>query len=156
MEDKIKIIIDTREKSCLEFTHPYITEVIHQKLDVGDYGCIFEDGHDPQVYFERKSIADLYGTLGKGYKRFKNEILRSKESKSWLIIIIEGSMTKVLKGYERSQRNPDELVQQLFTLMIRHYIPFVCCTSREEMSRFIVEVYLALGRKRLKEADNGR
>lgn len=133
----------------ISFSHPYITEIIHKKLNVGDYGCIFEDGYEPPIYFEKKSLTDLWGTLGKQYSRFKKEILRAKEAKVLLIIIIEGTLTKVLKGIERSQRSGDEVCQQLFTLLIRHRVPFVCCSTREEMARWIEEFYLAVGREHL-------
>lgn len=146
------ILVDNREKSELEFNHSYITGIEHTTLSCGDYGCRYNDNHIPAVFFERKSISDLFGTLSKGYKRFKKEIMRSKEQQVLLVIIIEGSLTKVLKGYERSQRSGDEIVQQLFTLMCKHHIPFVCCSNREEMSRYITEVYLSIGRERLRVA----
>jgi ERCC4-type nuclease len=144
----MKILVDNREKVELEFVHPYITAIEHTTLSVGDYGCCYIDNHIPPVFFERKSIPDLFGTLSKGYKRFKKEILRSKEQQVLLVIIIEGSLTKILKGYERSKRGGDEITKQLFTLMVRHHIPFICCSNREEMARYITEVYLAIGRNR--------
>jgi len=149
----MKILVDNREKAILDFEHPYITSLEHTTLSVGDYGCRYNDNHIPPVFFERKSIPDLFGTLSKGYSRFKREILRSKEQKVLLVIIIEGSLTKILKGYERSQRSGDEIVKQLFTLMVKHHIPFICCSSRDEMSRFITETYLAIGRERIRNME---
>lgn len=147
----MKIIADTREQKVLEFTHPYITEIKREKLDVGDYGVEFNDGHIPPVFFERKSLEDLVGSLSKGYKRFRKEIIRAKESNVLLVILIECSITKVLKGIEQSQRSGDEILQQLFTITIRHKVPFFCLNNREEMSRFITEAYLAIGRDRLRK-----
>ena len=118
---------------------------------MGDYSVRYNDGYIPPVVFERKSLGDLFGSLGKGYKRFKKEILRAKEDKVLLIIIIEGSLSKVLAGVDRCQRSGDEVCQQLFTLMVKHFVPFVCCNSRQEVSRFITEFYLAIGRKHLEE-----
>lgn len=67
---KLKILIDSREQKILTFKHPQITEIIIKKCEVGDYGCQFEDGFIVPVYFERKGLSDLFGTLGMGYKRY--------------------------------------------------------------------------------------
>ena len=145
----MKIIIDTREQLPLEFQHHYITEVIHRKCEVGDYGCQLEDGHIPPVYWERKSLSDLFGTLSQGYKRFKKEIIRAKENNLILVIIIEGSLSKVLRGIDESVRSGEEINQQLFTLLLRYKVPFVYCNNREEMSHWITDFYLAYGREYL-------
>jgi ERCC4-type nuclease len=116
-------------------------------LEVGDYGCILKDEYEIPVYFERKSISDLFSTLSSGYTRFKKEIIRAKENKLLLVIIIEGSLSKIIKGIDECQRSGDEICQQLFTLLIRYQIPFVCCKDREEMARWITEFYLAYGRE---------
>ena len=147
----MKIVIDTREQLPLEFNHPFITEVECAKLEVGDYSCVFNDGYSPPFRFERKGISDLFGTLSKGYERFKKEINRSIEEKVILIIIIEGSLSKVLQGYDRSKRSGDEIVQQLFTLMLRHRVPHIFCRDRIEMQRFITEFYLACGREHVRK-----
>jgi ERCC4-type nuclease len=101
------------------------------------------------VCFERKSIQDLFGTLSAGYKRFKKEIIRAKEAKILLVIIIEGSLSKIIKGVDECQRSGEDVCQQLFTLLVRYQLPFICCKDREEMSRWIVEFYLAYGRERI-------
>jgi len=142
----MKIIVDTREQQSLEFNHHYITQVIRRKCEVGDYGCQLEDGHEAPIYFERKSISDLFSTLSQNYKRFKKEIIRAKKGKQILVIIIEGSLTRIIKGVDESQRSGDEILQQLFTIMFRHKVPFVCCNNREESSRYIIETFLAYGR----------
>jgi ERCC4-type nuclease len=145
----MKIIVDTREQLPLEFHHHYITEVIRRKCEVGDYGCQYENGEIPPIYFERKSISDLFGTLSTGYKRFKKEIIKAKENKLILVIIIEGSLTKIIKGVDESQRSGDEVCQQLFTIMCRYQVPFICCKDRQEMTRWITEFYLAYGRENI-------
>jgi ERCC4-type nuclease len=109
----------------------------------------FSDSFIPPVSIERKSLNDLVGSLSKGYKRFRKEIIRAKENNIQLIILIEASMTKVLKGIEESYRSGDEILQQLFTIMVRHKVPFHCCNNREESSRWIIEKFLALGREHI-------
>ena len=150
----MKILVDTREQNPLEFSHSIITEVRMVKLNVGDYGVMFEDGHTPSVFFERKSLPDLFGTMGKGYVRFKREIIRVQETKSTLIIIIEGSLTKVLKGVSYSRMEGISIVRKLFTIWIRYGIGFVCCKDRDEMSRYITEFYYSMGKEYIRRAKN--
>ena len=44
---------------------------------VGDYAWETDSGYILPLTFERKSLGDLFSTLGKGYPRFKKEILRN-------------------------------------------------------------------------------
>lgn len=124
--------------------------MIRRKLDVGDYGVEFEDGHVPPVYFERKSLTDLFGTLGEGYARFKKEINRAKDSKSIITIITEANLSRVYEGTERSFRSGDAIVSQLFTIKVRYGIETVFCNNRRECSEYITQHFLALGRAYIK------
>jgi len=139
------------------FNHPNITEVIHTTLPYGDYRAEFIDGYRPPFVFERKGLGDLFGSLSKGYKRLKKRINQAIDDNVVFIIIIEASLTKIGKGYKHSSRGGNEIIQQLFTLMIKHKIPFVCCSNATEMSNWIAEFYSALGREKIrKEKENGR
>lgn len=135
----MQIIIDTREQKPLEFSVPTIREC----LPCGDYRAKFSDGSLSDVVMERKSIGDLYGTLSQGYDRFKREIFKAAENKITLVIIIEGSLRRVLAGYRNSQRTPISIVYQLFTLKVRYKIDSVFCNNRDEASQYITHYFLA-------------
>ena len=137
------ILQDTREQTPLEFFFTPISDVREEKLNIGDYGCEFEDGTKSKYYFERKGIADLYGTLGQGYKRFKKEIERARQTDSILILIIEGTFSEVNQGYEYSQIEGKSILKTIFTLLIRHGVYPVFCEDRREMSEFITHFYWA-------------
>lgn len=144
----MKIIIDTREQLPLKFRRgKHIKEIEHIKLDYGDYRAVFKDGHIPPFVFERKSMSDLFGTFGKGYPRFKKEIIRAQDKGDVIIIIVEGSLSEVFKGIPHSKRKGSSIVSQLFTLMVRHHIPFVCCTDRKEMVAYITQFYISVGKR---------
>lgn len=145
----MEIIIDNREQKCLEFDHPYVTGVSYETISCGDYGVRFKNGYVPPLFFERKSISDLYGTMGKGYPRFKKELSRAKENDLRLILIIEGTLTKIFKGYKHSTIKGISLIRKLFTLWIKYDLLPVFCRDRAEMSNFICEYYGAIGRKAL-------
>lgn len=138
----MRIIIDTREQKSLVFNHKQIKSVERFCLSVGDYACIV-DGCQLPIHFERKSIPDLYGTLSAGYERFKKEIFRAKSENIQLIIIIEGTLTKVLKGARYSMRTPESLVYQLFTISTRYNIPIVFCKDPEEVAEYITQFFIS-------------
>ena len=142
----MQILIDSREQRELEFSHPYITGTERVTLKVGDYCCEYTDGFRPPVIFERKSIGDLFGTLGKGHKRFKREIEKSNVLSVKLILIIEGSFTHLLKGYKHSRLQGITVIRKLFTLWIKYGLCFVLVKDRKEMSQYITEYYCSIGR----------
>ena len=132
---------DTREQKPLTFSsHKAVEQVIKATLPYGDYACKHNNEKIP-VVFERKSLGDLFGTLGKGYKRFKKELNRATEDGVRLVIIIEVDLLKVKKGYKHSKMKGIGVVRTLFTLMTKHHIPFVCCKNRAEMELYISEFY---------------
>lgn len=139
----MKIIIDTREQSRLNFKHKSITEVIVKGLNVGDYAALFSADFQPPIVFERKSINDLYGTLSQGYERFKKEIERAKEKNIQIIIIVEGNLSRVLQGCGYSQRTPESIVYQIFTIWVRYGIQTIFCKDSEEMAEYISQFYIA-------------
>lgn len=146
----LKLIVDTREQKPLHFTHSFITEIKRKKLDVGDYAVEFEDGFVPKIAYERKSIEDLFGTLGKGYGRFKREIERALDNKVRLSIIVEKPLVCVSRGIDRSVRSGDAVISQLFTIRERYGIEPVFCNGREECSAYITQSFLAVGREYIK------
>ncbi len=91
--------------------------------------------------------------MGKGYKRFKKAIVRAKEGEATLFIIVEGSLTRVLAGYPRSQIKGSSMLLKLFTLWLKHGVQTIFCKNREEMSRYIVEFYVACGREYYRRKD---
>lgn len=147
----MKIIRDTREQRGLEFSG---IEVVDKKLDFADYGCVLEDGHIVPINFERKSVADLFCTLTGGYDRFKCEIIRCQEAKFRMILIIEGTLTKVGKGIKHSKRPPEALLSQVFTLFVRYKIIPVFCKDPQEASRYITLFYKAYEKNYLIEKNS--
>ena len=80
------IIIDTNEQLPYDFKsikpHP-LTE--RRKLKTGDYSV---QGLESLITVERKSLTDLFGSLGNGRKRFEREFQRMSEMK-YAVLMIE-------------------------------------------------------------------
>lgn len=142
----MKILIDTREQKALDFSFQKVERL---KLPCGDYGCLINEEELVPIMFERKSIPDLFGSLSKGYKRFKAMLKRAKAEDIKIVIIIEGSLQKVLKGYIRSQRPGISIVKQLFSLRAIYDVDIIFCQNREEMAFYIAYCFEAY--KRLKQ-----
>ncbi len=133
----MQIIVDSREQRPLVFGCDFIVK----KLHVGDYGAAFKEGHLHEVVWERKSIADLFGTLTFGYDRFRKEITRAEKAKIRLIIAIEGTKEKVLLGYKHSSRDPVSIIKQLETIEKKYGVKAVFFASRISMQNYIADYY---------------
>ena len=148
----MKLYIDSREQLPLEFEiGDGISEVITTKLPYGDYACGFEDKEGKHVefmpvFFERKSLGDLYGTLGKGMERFRKEMQRANEDGVKLIIIVEACFAEVKNGYEHSKMEGESILKTLHTLWVKHDVPYILCNDREDMKETILHFFSAIGR----------
>lgn len=143
----MKILVDTREQLKLKFTHKSIKEVVNVCLPTGDYGCIYDNGTLSPFVFERKGLSDLFGTLTSGYSRFKREMEKAKEAGTTLIIICDRSLDQVSKGIKYSQRPPESLIQQVFTLRARHGIETVFCNDRAESAYYITHFFWSYNKR---------
>jgi len=144
----MKILSDTREQDELSFPpHPSLSEVKKATLSVGDYMGESESGIRYPLAFERKSLGDLFGTMGKGYKRFKKEILRAQDQSVQLFLMIECPMQDVWKGYKHSTIAGHTVIRKLHTLMVRYDVLPVYCSDRRMMARFILETLAAVERE---------
>jgi len=139
----IKIVVDTREQNPL-----WKKDVISKKLDVGDYSI---EGFEDQIAIERKSLTDLFGTLGKGHRRFNKEIERSK-GLEYFAIVIDGTVTNCLlkdfKGANYSRMKGFVILAILMSLHMKHNIPFFFTNGRSESKRIIKELFNAFYRKK--------
>lgn len=140
LENALTIFVDTREQQPLEFSAPYIKETVRCKLDYGDYSCRAFDRTCP-VFFERKGLSDLFGTLGKGSARFREEIRRCFDDGYKLVIIIEKPLSVIKTGARHSTIPGTSIIRTLFTLSLKYNIDFVCCNTRAEMELYIREFY---------------
>lgn len=82
------IVVDTRERLPYNF---YGCDVVHKKLDVGDYSI---EGFEDTFAVERKSMDDLAQTLGRGHSRFVREMNRGVDMDR-IVVVIEGNYSDV-------------------------------------------------------------
>lgn len=98
------VAIDTREQTPFEFAGivadskqrnlPVVVATERRTLDAGDYSIVgMEDG----VTIERKSVADLFGTIGQSRERFVRELERIQDGPyASAHVVVEGTWAQVL------------------------------------------------------------
>lgn len=135
------IYADTREQKPLDFENL----VRKEGLSFGDYRM-----NGSEVYIERKSIADAWGTLSGGFERFEREIIRAKDANAYLVILVEGPFTELERFPMQRQiggkiRLPVECIYHSIRELSQkyHHIQFLFVKSREEASRVIQKLFAA-------------
>jgi ERCC4-type nuclease len=145
------ILRDTREQLPLKFEGiSGVDKVEDIGLLYGDYtGMLGDLGRKMTqlpIFFERKSIPDLWGTMTRDYDRFKREMERARDHGHKLILVIEGTYSDVLAGFDRSQFTGESMAKKLATLHVKYDLDAWFCENRHVMARRIVETYLAIDR----------
>lgn len=97
------VIIDNNEQHPYHFTdfsadsrqkfRPLIIPTITRSLNTGDYSI---DTLEHAVTVERKSLADLYSTLGQGRDRFERELVRMSEM-DFAAVVVEADWPSIIE-----------------------------------------------------------
>jgi len=132
--------IDTREKNRLDFKG---IKSIKHKFDFGDYGFINEP-YFCNTFFERKSIADLWGTMSKGYDRFCREIERANNAGAYIIVMIDYAYSKAT-GYnfnKRYSKSTSNFIFHRIRKMLQTYdnVQFLFSGGREQSEHLITKI----------------
>lgn len=134
------IFIDTREQKPLDL--PVDTKIM--KLPVGDY-CPSTNIFD-NVFIERKSVADLFGTLTNGIERFEREIAKAAELDLYLVVLVDGSYAETMDfssnyGY-KGKTNGKHIFHEIRDLMFKYdNIQFVFAGSRYRASELMLKIF---------------
>jgi len=130
-----KIIIDTREKKPLW----YGKNTTKKKLEVGDYTNKKKIGI---IHIERKSPGDLYQSIIQQHDRFRRELIKAKQLKIKLFILVECAKNTFLKklwnDHSTELQTPTKTLQQIIETIERKYeTPIIWCKNRNEMKKII-------------------
>jgi ERCC4-type nuclease len=71
------------------------------------------------IAIERKSQADLFGTLGQGRERFERELERLA-GLLWAAVMVEADWAEVLSGFDRSRLNPKTIHRSVIAWQQRY------------------------------------
>jgi DNA excision repair protein ERCC-4 len=118
------LLVDSREQRPFQFTAPVRAEfddggVSVLGLSEGDY-AIAIDGLAPlSIRIERKSLSDFYGCVGNGRDRFVRELERLTQYQH-RALVIEGSLSDVIGGFDRSAVHPKSAIGSLIAWSVRY------------------------------------
>ena len=112
------ITIDTREQTPLPFSN-IPTEA--GTLQSGDYSI---RGLEHLFAIERKTIADLVGSVTRDRERFERELHRLRGFHFARLLVI-GSEQQIANGQYRSNANPKAVLHSMYALEIRYSVPIV-------------------------------
>lgn len=127
-----------------------LTEVKVGTLQVGDYRALFTDGTPSKVVFERKSLADLWGTMTRGHQRFKREMEKAEELGVELVLIVECQVGQIRAGFDRSEFSGDSMLKKLGTLWHKYGLQTVFCEGRRDMAEYILWRFKSEGYNRVR------
>lgn len=107
------VIIDSREQAPYSFTglqargdkkkRPLVVPTTIKGLKTGDYSI---DGLESRISIERKSLSDLYSTLGQDRERFEREFVRLNQLDCAYIIVESGLAHAINSPPPNSKLNP--------------------------------------------------
>lgn len=141
--DELKILIDTREQKPLSFP-----KHMPMKLDFGDYAI--GAPHYDYTYVDRKSESDFKSTMSAGFDRFKREIERAKKFSSFVFVVVESSIDKIIENNHFTPHEANLSYIWHNTRVLSHeyrdHCQFVFSGSRQ-MSEFLIPKILFHGRK---------
>lgn len=131
------VLVDGREKAPYKFhglyadaklgNVPLEIPVEWAHLPSGDYSI---EGCEGLIAVERKSVEDLFSTLGQHRDRFEAEVARLAKLDS-AAIVIEGSWARIMiDPPERSRLLPKTVLRTMIAWTQRYHVPWIPCEDR--------------------------
>jgi len=120
---RLRVVVDTREQTPWQFSDAVDVEI--RKLDFGDYSV---SGYEARWAIERKSLADLVGSLTAGRERFLRELATLRRYEQ-ACIIVEGAVSEVWSHDYRSKIPPASLMANVAMLRARYCPVYFECSA---------------------------
>lgn len=130
VESPFTVIVDTREQLGYTFEsvradrgadplqRPISIPYVRRFLPQGDYSIV---GYETAVAIERKSLADLFGTLSRGRRRFEAELARLHSDCRFAAIVVEAEWSEILSGpADFSKLNPKTVFRSVLAWQQRY------------------------------------
>lgn len=122
----VRVVIDTREQLGYTFDGiladardgggPLTVSTAVGTLPSGDYSL---DGYAERVAVERKSLADLFHTIGQDRDRFERELVRLA-AMEFAAVVVEGQWSDILDPQPWSQLRPKTVFRSVLAWQQRY------------------------------------
>ncbi|HZZ79635.1 MAG TPA: ERCC4 domain-containing protein [Gemmataceae bacterium] len=121
------IAVDTREQHRYAFAQQlriggkqYSIRTAAATLNAGDYSIVGFEQSPGGVAIERKSLADAYGTFGRGRERFERELARLAAFR-FAAVVVEAEWSAVLASPPaRSRLKPRSVMGSIIAWQVRY------------------------------------
>jgi ERCC4-type nuclease len=142
------ILIDTREQAPYSFrgfladanrdNAPLVVPVKTATLQTGDYSI---DTMKDQVAVERKSLSDLYGTIGQGRERFERELVRLDDMEFAAVVIEAGWSAIIGHPPTHSELRPKTVYRSIIAWQQRYpRVHWWACDTRTFAERTTLRI----------------
>lgn len=136
-KSKFTIIRDSREKKGKGWSFRASSNcrgMRVEKLDVGDYTV---RGLEDTLVIERKTIGDLWNTLGRqdNYQRFLREWERAASHKI-KYLVIEGNLSQIDNGYRYSKVPSNNIHAKLISLQVKHNVHVIFAGDSKRAQKY--------------------
>jgi ERCC4-type nuclease len=146
LECPFTVIVDTRETLPYRFEgltgnasqnyRPLIVNKIWQSLPTGDYSI---EGFEDVLCIERKTLADLFGSVGGERARFEREHQRMREmvdAGGFACVLIEATRHACLyRPPKHSKTNSRSVYETGMSWSIKYRVPWIFTTGRSYAER---------------------
>lgn len=158
------VIVDSREQSPWMFRGfrcdakqkrlPLVVRTVTKGLKTGDYSI---EGYENRISCERKSLSDLYSTLGQGRERFERELQRLAEME-FAAVVIEADWRTIIESPPQESKLSPKTVFRSINAYEQQYptIHWHAMWTREMAERKcfrILERWWTVEQRKLKEAE---
>jgi ERCC4-type nuclease len=143
MSQKIKIIVDTREKEPLRFSN-YECCIGIDTLDAGDYSiCGFDRPNDDEsIIIERKKdCKELVSNLVQKWNVFSRELEIISKYKHKYIVVCGPNNFPFLYSRGFTQVHPSFVYSKIAEIMMNYQIPVIFASSREDAENIIYRLF---------------
>lgn len=117
-DSRISVVVDRREQLPLDFSPFSDVTVAPGTLATGDYSLT---GFESRWAIERKSIADLVGSLTSGRDRFMREMVRLARYE-YGAVVVEGQLLELESHTYRSKASALSILGSVCAVCVR-YVP---------------------------------
>jgi DNA excision repair protein ERCC-4 len=131
-DDKITIVVDTREQEPYMFDFERVTTV-RRALAAGDYSL---EGHEATVAVERKSLDDYVASVVSAKERFGRE-LGLLAGYDVACVLVEATLEDILEHRYRAGVHPNAVFGATLSIIVGRGVPVFFCGDRQISCRFV-------------------
>ena len=139
--EPLVILQDTREQCLWRFSRATRVDVV--TLTEGDYSLA---GFSDRIRVERKSLADLVGSITTGRERFIDEC-RRLTSFEFRLLVVESSVETVPAHAYRSQTNPQSVLGSVIALHVDYGLPCIWAGDAGNAANIVERIFRRIAAK---------